>query len=146
MNDKELNTLKKHMVTLLTIFKDKPNILVKYILEYDILPDNIKHNIIENKELKNRSEELELDDDDNLETPYFSNIKEMINYYHNFFKSDNIYSESDSYDEFSKITFPYQEEPKRDSLLKDLESAIENEDYEKCAKIRDYCIKKNIDL
>ena len=137
MNEKELEAFKKNMVTLLMIFKDKPNLLVKYILEYDIMSPETQKFIIDNKELKKRSKEIEEDEDENLEIPYFNNFNEMKKYYDKIFKTNQ--------DSIS-INYPSLEEPKKATLLRDLQEAILEEDYVKCAKIRDYCLKKDIIL
>lgn len=137
MSDKELEMFKKNMVTLLTIFKDKPNLLVRYILEYDIMSDDDKEFIINNKELSKKNKEMEMTEDDKLDTPYFSNFKEMKKYYDSIFKTK---------EELYDIKYPNLNEPKKDILLKDLKEAIKEEDYEKCVRIRDYCIKKDIIL
>jgi hypothetical protein len=135
MSDRELESFKKNMVTLFTIFKNKPNLLVKYILKYDIISDDIKEVIINNKELNKRSKEMELNEEDDLDLPYFSNVKDMKKYYDSIFKTK---------EDLDDINYPMLNEPKKETLLKDLKEAIKNEDYEKCAKIRDYCIKKDI--
>lgn len=137
MDEKELEAFKKNMVTLLMIFKDKPNLLVKYILEYDIISSETQRLIIANKELSKRSKEMEMDEYESLDIPYFKNFKEMKKYYDNIFetKQDSL-----------TINYPNLEEPKKETLLRDLKEAIQNEDYEKCSKIRDYCIKKDIIL
>jgi hypothetical protein len=135
MNEKELEAFKKNMVTLLTIFKDKPNLLVKYILEYDFISPEIHKFIIDNKELKKKGEEMEKED--SLDIPYFKNINEMKKYYDKIFKTNT---------KSITINYPSLEEPKKDILLRDLQEAILEEDYEKCARIRDYCMKKDIIL
>jgi|VirMetMinimDraft_7_1064189.scaffolds.fasta_scaffold10411_3 hypothetical protein len=137
MSEKELEAFKKNMVTLLKIFKDKPNLLVKYILEYDIMSSETQRLIISNKELSKRSKEMEDDEDENLDIPYFNNFKEMKKYYDNIFETNQ---------DSITINYPSLEEPKRDTLLRELKEAIEEEDYEKCVKIRDYCMKRDIIL
>lgn len=135
MTDKDLNQLKMNLVALFTIFKDKPNLLVKYILEYDIIPSNIKKNIINNEELCKKSEELEVSEDDVIEQPFFTDIKNMLKYYDVFFKT------TDDLDNIININ-----QNQKEALLQELKEAIKNEDFEKCAKIRDFCNKKKIVL
>ena len=136
-NDKDLEILKKNMVTLFTIFKDKPNLLVKYILEYDIIAPDVQKFIVDNKELKVMREKMENDENDKLETPYFRNIPEMKKYYDNIFQTNP---------DFDSINYPNDNEPKQETLLKDMKEAILSENYEKCTKIRDYCLKNDIVL
>ena len=58
---------------------------------------------------------------------------------------DNFYNKfCQSNDESKSINYPSMKSMDADSLWRELQEAISIEDYEKCSKIRDYCLKKGI--
>ncbi len=132
---KKEDKLRRNLVTLFTIFRSKPNILTKYIIDNDLLSTNMKKFIIDNDELTNKSKEIEENDD--ITIPYFTNFKEMQSFYNKFFET-NVISEP--------INYPSSEDVSIENLTRELLEALSIEDYEKCTKIRDFCIKKGIDL
>lgn len=120
----------QNLITLLTLFKDKPNLLAEYLMEFDALSDNFMDNISNNKELSKMWEEL--DSSGEIEVPFFFNIEMMDRYYRNLFKSDK--------------KFKQMKNKKEEELIIELKKALLDEDYEKASKIRDYFLIKNINI
>ncbi len=134
MRSKKNKILKKNLITFLTIFDGKPNILAEYLLQYDILDENIIKLLINNKELSKKSKELK--EKGEIEKPYFTSIEEMQEFYNKFFTIDK-----------DKIIHPLLgAETQEKAFILELKKAIEKEDYELAVKIRDYCILNDIDL
>ena len=116
MNNKD--QLKYSLNKLFIMFKDKPNILIDYFIKYDALKEEFVNKIINSSKLNNTKEE---------EKPFFKNIEDVKSYYSTpFEENENILENKES---------------EEDILKKQLNTALEEEDYEKAAKIRDY-IKK----
>ncbi len=125
--------LKRNLITFLTIFDGKPNILAEYLLEYDLLDDNIIKLLLNNKELNNKSKELK--DKGEIEKPYFTSLEEMQKFYNQFFISEK------------KQLYPLLgAETQEESIILQLKNAILSEDYNLAAQLRDYCQKNNIDI
>lgn len=134
MSNKKRKLLKNNLITFLTLFDGKPNMLVEYLMEYDILDDKLISLLINNKELLEKSKELK--EKGELEKPYFTSIEEIQAYYSKFFVYDN-----------QNILHPLLgSASKQEALILEIKKAIQNEDYETCAKIRDYCKKNKIEL
>lgn len=132
---KREDMLKRNLVTLFTLFQNKPNILTKYIIDNELLSTNMENFIIENDELTKKSKEIE--ENDEIKIPYFTNFKEMMSFYDKFFETNSI---------LEHINYPSNENISLESLNRDLLEALSVENYEKCARIRDYCLKKGINL
>jgi hypothetical protein len=125
------NNLKKKLIALFYVFKDKPHMLVDYLETYDALTDAFKETINKSTDLAKIADQIS--NDEPLEKPYFKNIEEMKIYYNNLF--DRPAHKNDSKHPILGVTT--QEE----ALKMQIAIAIELEDYEKAAKIRDYMIK-----
>ena len=98
--------IKKNLITFLTIFDGKPNILADYLIEYNILNEKLISLLISNKELNKKSKELK--DKGEIEKPYFSTIEEMQEFYNSFFLIEK-----------QKIVYPISGiEPNQDTLIK----------------------------
>ncbi len=134
MSPRKNKILKKNLITFLTIFDGKPNILAEYLLEYDILDDKLIALLINNKELTKKSKELK--EKGEIEKPYFTSIEQMQEFYNKFFILEK-----------DKTLHPLLgAETKQESFILELKKAILNEEYELAAKIRDYCKLNGIDL
>ncbi len=132
MNAKRNKILKRNLITLLKIFDGKPNLLAQYLLDYDVLGDNVKSKIMNNKELAKRSKELK--DNGEVIMPNFTNLEEMNLFFDRFFESTATY-------------LPVLvSDAKIETLLAEIKTALKREDYEKAAKLRDYCATKGIDI
>lgn len=133
MSPRKNKRLKQNLITFLSIFDGRPNILAEYLLEYDILDDKIIALLLNNKELGEKSKELK--EKGEIEKPYFTSIEEMQEFYNKFFAYDKERS-------FPLLGAATQEE----AIILEIKKAIENEDYELAAKIRDFCKNNNIDI
>jgi hypothetical protein len=120
------DNLKRNMVALFKLFENKPNLLSKYLLSFDILTEKTKRFINNNDNLKELADEIEKKGE--FEKPFFSNIDEMYEFYDKFFKNNGKIDKKNK--EF------------KSSLDTELQRAIENEDYETAAKIKKILDKK----
>jgi hypothetical protein len=125
------NNLKKKLIALFHVFKDKPHMLADYLETYDAFSENFKNIINNSSDLSKIAEQLS--NDETLEKPYFNNIEEMKIYYNNLF--DRPKHKNDNKHPVLGVT------TQEDALKMQLLIAIELEDYEKAAKIRDYMIQ-----
>lgn len=114
--------LYKNLVNLLKVFQNKPNQLAKFLCESDGLTKNFQNKI------KNSSHLQKLDELDLV--PHFSTIDDLNDYYNSILTgvSEN---NSKNRDDLHK------------ELLNKIQVAIDAENYEEAARIRDYMIKNN---
>jgi cysteinyl-tRNA synthetase len=122
--------LRKNLVALFKMFKDKPESLAKYFSEYNALNDEFKDRIINNDKLTEFSNE-------NPETPYFTNVQEMKEYYQQFFMKE---TEQKTGSESLVLKVGNDIE----SLTTQLDAAISDENYELADRIHNYMKKLNI--
>lgn len=132
LNNKKLKIVRKNLVTLLSIFEGKPNLFAQYLLDYDILSDDMKNMLLNNTELTLKSKELE---GGNIEKPYFVDITDINNFYSKFFIIHKDVS----------IKMLAQNN-NVESLIDELKIALSKEEYEKASKIRDYLIINGVDI
>jgi hypothetical protein len=136
--------LKNHLYTIFFIFKDKYHILVKNLIEQKALSDDFKDRVITNETLKNIFNSLREKGD--FDIPYFKTITDLENYFKTMFTDytpmdDNIEMDFDSTHFYEKYKTNRLLESK-DTLLKQLQEAIDKEEYEKAAFLRDYIKNK----
>lgn len=120
----------QNLIALLTLFKDKPNILADFLFEYKAFNIDFNDILSNNKALQKIW--MELDETNEIEIPYFMNLESMDKYYRNFFKKDK--------------TFISLKNKKDDILIEELKQAIKNEDFETATKIRDILVSKKVDI
>jgi hypothetical protein len=133
MGSKKNKLFKKNLITLLSIFDGKPNILAEYLIQFDVLSDKQIEHITNNKELSKKSKEIK--ESGEISKPYFSSLEDMQNFYNKFFIKDK-----------ENIHPILGSASKEEAIFLELKKALENENFETAAKIRDYCEKNNIDL
>jgi hypothetical protein len=117
----------KNLLTLLRIFKNRPNHLSKFLLENKALTDDFLKKIENNDKLSNINPSKIGDGHF-----YFSNISEMKSYYTSLVEDlDLMKTKRD-----------------RETLKKDLQEMINKalleEDYEEAARIRDFMISNKL--
>lgn len=128
MDDKEREDIfKAHLTALFFQFKDKPHLLANYFSQHDALKETFKDRIVSNSKLKNIYESMKNNED--LDKPYFHNLEEMQKYYNQLFEKDK---------EPQKVHPVLGASTKEEALKAQLQEAIDKEDYEKAAKLRDY--------
>jgi hypothetical protein len=130
MKDDNEEKLKKHLVALLHLFKDKPNLLVNYVLQYGSFKKDFKDRIINNTKLEEIYDSIR--ENREIEKPYFVNLDEMHKYYDEAFRK------------YSERVRPHpvlNAATDKEALTLQLENAVAAEDYERAAKIRDYMIE-----
>lgn len=117
MNDEEIY---KKLITLLKLFKNRPYHLAKYLLENSALNDDFINNLLESKKISDMSD-LDMEVIKN-----FTSISQMEDFYDSLIND----MEDKNDKEIEK------------ELNEKLNYFIDNEEYEKAAKLRDY-MKRN---
>lgn len=136
MEDKEREDIfKSHLTALFLQFKDKPHLLANYFSQHDALKEIFKDRIIGNSKLKNIYDDMKKNEENSK--PYFHTIEEMEKYYNQLFEKDK---------EPKKIHPVLGVSTKEEVLKVQLQEAIDKEDYEKAAKLRDYMKQLGIDF
>jgi hypothetical protein len=131
---KKLDDAYLNLVKLFKMFKNRPNHLVKYLLDNDSFNKNFLEALKDNDKLK----KINL----NKANSYFvdNNIKDPTPIYFTDIESMNLYFNSLS-EETKHIKSPTK---LRKEFNKKLKNALSNEEYMEAAKIRDYMKKNNI--
>lgn len=126
MNNKDSGILKDKLKILFKIFEKKPNLLVKYFIEYNILDPDFLDKLNNNTEIDSLLKSY--DSENIIKTPHFKDLEDMQKYYNLLFEENN-----------EKIKHPILGcSTGAESLSNQLKSAIYEQKYEKAAKIRDY--------
>jgi hypothetical protein len=119
MNNSELN-----LVNLFKLFKNRPHHLTRFLLDQDALKDNFLKKINNNSKLSN------LDSTDINE--YFNSIDDMKDHYSLYINDVEISKRKKTKEELIE------------ELNLKIKEAIELENYEEAARIRDYMIRNNL--
>ncbi len=136
MSEEEKEIFKKHLVAMLQVFKDKPNLLANYMIEYGPLKKRFVNKIINSDALNRISQSIK---EEEYVKPFFINLEEMQKYYNSLFEVEG-------------ETVKRQVNPilgsstTKEALFKQLNKALEVEDYSKAAKLRDYIISIGINM
>jgi excinuclease UvrABC helicase subunit UvrB len=139
-NDREKDReeiFKAHLTALFFQFKDKPHLLANYFSQHDALKETFKDRIVNNSKLKDISENMK--NNQELDKPYFHNLEEMQKYYNQLF-------EKEKEKESKKVHPVLGASTKEEALKVQLQEALDSEDYEKAAKLRDYMKQLGIDF
>ena len=122
----EDDILRRHLAALLYQFRDRPFLLAQYFITHEAISDNFKNSVVNNNKLSKLSDDMK----NNIESeiPYFHNLEEMQKYYNSMFESKKVKS----------IHPILGASTKEEALRKQLNDALNNEDYELAVKIRDY--------
>ena len=135
------NEIKENLIILLKIFKDKPQYLIKFLLENNAFTEDFLTNIFNSEEL-NRLKNLEIEEcneDLILELPHFKKISDMNSYLKKIVNNTELSSKQENiYDRITKEL--------KTKLVQNLKEAVEKEDYEEAAKLRDRMKELNIDF
>lgn len=125
--------LYRNLVILLKIFKNRPNHLAKYLIDNAAFTDDFINNIINSDKLnKMNPNEAQsyFSESLNLDAPYFSDYEQMNDYYNDMMVQD-----------LKQLQDPSKIE---EELNQKLNGYLEDEDYEKAIKLRDYMKRNNV--
>ena len=123
----ENESVYKNLVQLLKMFNDRPYHLAKYLIDNSALQKEFLQRISENYKLKKISEK-----GDKHETPYFTDITQMNEFYSSFS------------DDMKRLTDGKSTDEIMSELNQRLNDYVNDEKYEDAARIRDYMFKNNI--
>lgn len=115
-----------NLLSLLKLFNGRPNHLAQFLLENDALNDSFLKKLNQSSKLSN----FKIDDKPFI--PKFNNIDEMKDYYNSFINEIE-----------SSIKKRTKEEIEIE-LSEKIKIAIESENYEEAARIRDYMLKNKL--
>jgi DnaJ-domain-containing protein 1 len=137
MNDE----IRDNLIILLKLFKNKPQYLIKFLLENNAFGEDFLRKVFDSTELNrlrtlNEDEEEENDKDLFSEIPHFKTIDDMNQYFKNIISSGDSLEEDNIYEKIN--------EDLKKTLVKQLRKAIEEERYEDAADLRDRMKSLNI--
>jgi excinuclease UvrABC helicase subunit UvrB len=115
-----------NLINLLKLFQDRPNHLANFLIENDAFSDSFIKKLNDSDKLSELSENLTDKD------VYFSSIDEMNKFYKLLI------------DDLESIKKTKTKKELMIELNQKVQDAINNEDYEEAARIRDYIIKNNL--
>ena len=113
-----------NLVNLFKLFKDRPNHLVRFLLDQDAFNDKFLKKI-------NLNQKLSVESIEELDT-YFTTIEEMKDHYSLYINDIEIHRKKKTKEEIIE------------ELNAKIKIAIECENYEEAAKIRDYMLRNNL--
>ena len=114
----------ENLVNLFKLFKDRPNNLARFLLDQDAFTDKFLKKINQNKKLtEENSDDFEI---------YFSSIDEMKDHYSLFINDVEIHKKKKTKEEIIE------------ELTAKIKQAVEEENYEEAARIRDYMLRNNL--
>lgn len=120
MNKKE----KYNLINLFKLFKNRPNHLVKFLLDNDAFTDKFLNDVFKNKKLSDN-----IDSDIEI---VFNSIDDMKEHFSLYISSVEINKKRKTKEEIlEELTSKIREE-------------VDNENYEEAARIRDYIIRNNL--
>jgi len=140
MNDKIIENL----IILLKLFQNKPQYLIKFLLENNSFTEDFLKNVFNSTELNrlrtfNEDENDSCDEDIFSQIPHFKNIDSMNDYF------KNLIDENNTSEDMEKIYEKLNKDLEK-GLLEQLNNAIETENYEEAASLRDRMKDLNIDF
>ena len=110
---------------LFKLFKNRPNYLTRFLLDANAFNDSFLKKIKSNSKLSEDFKESELNN-------YFNSIEDMKDYYSSFINELDITKKKKSKEQILE------------ELTIKIKEAIDNENYEEAARIRDYMIRNNL--
>jgi len=114
-----------NLINLFKLFKNRPNHLAKFLLDNNALNDKFLKKVKNNLKLSEDIQESDLN-------KYFDSIDDMKDHFSIFINDIEISKSKKSKNEIIE------------ELIIKIKDAIENENYEEAAKIRDYMIRNNL--
>jgi excinuclease UvrABC helicase subunit UvrB len=110
---------------LFKLFKNRPNYLTRFLLDANAFNDSFLMKIKNNSKLSEDFNESELNN-------YFNSIEDMKDYYSSFVNELDLNKKRKSKEQILE------------ELTIKIKEAIDNENYEEAARIRDYMIRNNL--
>jgi excinuclease UvrABC helicase subunit UvrB len=114
-----------NLIKLFKLFKNRPNHLTRFLLDANAFNDGFLKKISNNSKL---SEELNESEFNN----YFNSIEDMKDYYSSFINELDINKKRKSKEQILE------------ELTIKIKKAVNDENYEEAARIRDYMIRNNL--
>lgn len=114
-----------NLINLFKLFKNRPNHLVRFLLDNDALNDKFIKRVKNNLKLSEDIQESDLNKS-------FDSIDDMKDHFSLFINDIEISKKKKSKDEIIE------------ELIIKIKDAVESENYEEAARIRDYMIRNNL--
>jgi len=130
-----------NLIILLKLFKNKPQYLIKFLLENNAFTEDFLTKAFNSTELnrlrtKNEDEDEKNEDDIFSEIPHFKTISSMNEYFRNIINKEDIKEEDNIYEKLNKDL--------EKNMVEKLKEAIKSENYEEAAVLRDRMKELNI--
>jgi protein-arginine kinase activator protein McsA len=137
MNDE----IRDNLIIILKLFKNKPQYLIKFLLENNAFNEDFLRKVFDSVELNrlrtlNEDEEEECEEDLFGDIPHFKSIDDMNQYFKNIISNGYSLDEDNIYEKLNVEL--------RNTLVTQLRKAIAEERYEDAADIRDRMHQLNI--
>lgn len=131
MEEKEQEQFKANLLALIKLFDNAPNIIVNYLIEHNAFTSSFQERVLLNKTLTG------LTNVEDPKPPFFRTQEEMMDYYNDLFKYN-------SQVKLDPVAIPFKNE--NECLQSQLDKALQEENYEEAAHIRDYAKEMQIKL
>ena len=119
-----MNNSNMNLVNLFKLFKNRPNHLVRFLLDSEAFNSSFL------KKINSNSKISDIEDEDIKS--HFRSIDDMKDYYNSFLQETDINKKKKTKEELLH------------ELTQKIKDACERENYEEAARIRDYIIKNNL--
>lgn len=133
--------IKEKLIIILKLFKDKPQFLIKFLLENNAFTENFLLSIYESQELdklKNLEDNDEVEEDIFSNIPHFKDILSMNNYFKKIVSNEELIEEDNIYEKINRDL--------EQRMIDQLKEAIEEERYEDASILRDRMKELNINF
>jgi excinuclease UvrABC helicase subunit UvrB len=114
-----------NLINLFKLFKNRPNHLVRFLLDNDALNDKFLNRVKNNMNLSNNIQESDLNKS-------FDSIEDMKDHFSLFINDVEISKKKKTKEELIE------------ELTLKIKDAVDNEDYEEAARVRDYMVRNNL--
>jgi excinuclease UvrABC helicase subunit UvrB len=114
-----------NLINLFKLFKNRPNHLVRFLLDNDALNDKFLNRVKNNMNLSNDIQESDLNKS-------FDSIEDMKDHFSLFINDVEISKKKKTKEELIE------------ELTLKIKDAVDNEDYEEAARVRDYMVRNNL--
>lgn len=116
------------LTNFLKLFKNRPNHLARFLLDNNVLTEDIIKKLKNSDKLK----KLKAEDTEEITNMHFNDISQMDNFYNSFIDDINQLYKNKNIEQVTK------------ELNAKLDKLIVDEEYVKAAKLRDYMKRNNI--
>lgn len=130
MNDKKF---REYLIEFFRANKDNPEMLAQRLIEMKAFTPEFQFSLFESKKIRSI-----LNQRKNTTNMYFKNLSNYQNYY------STISSTADFYEDMESDAHQYSKEEQAAHFSSLIDDAVDKEEFEKAARIRDYMLNKGL--